>query len=79
MNVLTFSGALQDPSTGKWNAIPAIDRVLPFVLLHTTTDWTTVVRSLPKTKNFSCSLCVQTSCEAHPASYPMGTFSFSCY
>jgi hypothetical protein len=24
-------------------------------------------------KDFSCNLCVQTSSEAHPASYPVGT------
>jgi hypothetical protein len=30
--------------------------------------------SIPvEAKGFSCSLCVQTSSEAHPASYPMGT------
>jgi hypothetical protein len=32
----------------------------------------TKVRSPSEAKNFSCSLCVQTSSEAHPASYPMG-------
>jgi hypothetical protein len=30
------------------------------------------VRSLAEARNFSFSLCVQTSSEAHPASYPMG-------
>jgi len=34
--------------------------------------WTTGVRSPPQTKNFFSSLCVQTSYEAHSASYPMG-------
>jgi hypothetical protein len=30
--------------------------------------------SIPvEAKGFSCSLCVQTSSKAHPASYPMGT------
>jgi hypothetical protein len=37
------------------------------------TDWTTGVRSQVETKDFSCSFCVQTSSEAHPASRPMGT------
>jgi hypothetical protein len=31
------------------------------------------VRSLAEAKDFSSSLCVQTSSEAHPASCPMGT------
>jgi hypothetical protein len=31
------------------------------------------VRSPAGAKNFSCSLCVQTGSEAHPASCPMGT------
>jgi hypothetical protein len=31
------------------------------------------VRSPAETKDFSCSFCVQTSCQAHPAFYPMGT------
>jgi hypothetical protein len=35
-----------------------------------TTDWTGV-RSPPQAKNFSSSLCVQTTSEAHPASYPI--------
>jgi hypothetical protein len=40
-----------------------------------TTDWTTGVRSTAeaKTFSFSSSLCVQTSSEIHPDSYPMGT------
>jgi hypothetical protein len=38
-----------------------------------TTDWTTGVRSPAEAKDFSSSLCVQTSFETHPASYPMGT------
>jgi hypothetical protein len=33
----------------------------------------TGVRYLAEAKNFFCSLCVQISSEAHPASYPMGT------
>jgi hypothetical protein len=41
--------------------------------LSLTTDWTTGVRSPGKAKNFSSSLCVQTSSATHPASYPMGT------
>jgi hypothetical protein len=38
-----------------------------------TTDWTTGISSSAEKKYFSSSLCVQTSSEAHPASYPMGT------
>jgi hypothetical protein len=38
-----------------------------------TTDWTTVVRSPTEAKDFSSSLCIHTSSEAHPPSYPMGT------
>jgi hypothetical protein len=38
-----------------------------------TTDWTTRVRSQEEAKHFSSSLCVQTSSEAHSASYPLGT------
>jgi hypothetical protein len=37
------------------------------------TDWTTGVRSQAEAKDFSSSLCVQTSSEVHPASYLMGT------
>jgi hypothetical protein len=33
-----------------------------------TTDWMIRVQSLAEAKDFSCSLCVQTSPEAHPAS-----------
>jgi hypothetical protein len=33
------------------------------------------VRSLAEAKDFSCSLCVQTGSEAHPAPCPMGTGS----
>jgi hypothetical protein len=40
---------------------------------HPTTDWVTGVQSLAEAKDLSSSLCVQTSSEAHPASYPMGT------
>jgi hypothetical protein len=36
-------------------------------------NWTTGVRTLAEAKDFSSSLCVQTSSEAYPASYPMGT------
>jgi hypothetical protein len=32
----------------------------------------TGVRSVAQANNFSSSLCVQTSPETHPASYPMG-------
>jgi hypothetical protein len=35
-----------------------------------TKDWATVARSL-KSKGFFSGLCVQTSSEAHPASYPI--------
>jgi hypothetical protein len=38
-----------------------------------TTDRTNGVRSPAEAKDFSSSLYVQTSSEAHPASYPMGT------
>jgi hypothetical protein len=38
-----------------------------------TTDWTTGVRSPAEEMVLSSSLCVHTSSEAHPASYPMGT------
>jgi hypothetical protein len=38
-----------------------------------TSDWTTGVRSLAETKDFSFRLCVQTGSEAHPASCTMGT------
>jgi hypothetical protein len=37
-----------------------------------TTDWTTGVRSPPEAEDFFSSLCVQTSFEAHPASYTVG-------
>jgi hypothetical protein len=36
-------------------------------------DWAIEVRSPAGAKDFSCSLCVQTSSEAHPASCTMGT------
>jgi hypothetical protein len=38
-------------------------------------DQVTGVRPPTEAKDFSCSLCVQTSSEAHPASYPMDTTS----
>jgi hypothetical protein len=38
-----------------------------------TTGWMTGARSPAEEKDFSSSLCVQTSSEAHPASYAMGT------
>jgi hypothetical protein len=38
-----------------------------------TTDWMTGVQSPAEAKDFSSSLCVQTSSEAHPASCTMGT------
>jgi hypothetical protein len=40
------------------------------------TGWTTGrprVDPRQRRKDFSCSFCVQTGSEAHPASYPMGT------
>jgi hypothetical protein len=40
------------------------------------TYWTTGVPSPAEAEDFSSSLCVQTSSEAHPASYPMGTRVF---
>jgi hypothetical protein len=36
-----------------------------------TTDWMAGILSLEKAKDFSSSLCVQISSEAHPTSYPM--------
>jgi hypothetical protein len=36
-------------------------------------NWTTGVRYPAEAKDFSSSLCVQTSSETHPASYPVGT------
>jgi hypothetical protein len=41
-----------------------------------TIDLTTGVRSPTETKHFSFSLCVQSSSEAHQASYRMGTVGF---
>jgi hypothetical protein len=38
-----------------------------------TTDWITGVRSPAEAKDFSFSLCVKTSSDGHPASYPMVT------
>jgi hypothetical protein len=38
-----------------------------------TIDWKTGVRSSAEEKGFSSTLCVLTSSEAHPASYPIGT------
>jgi hypothetical protein len=38
-----------------------------------TTDWTTGVRPVAEAEDFSCSLSVQTSSEAHAASYLTGT------
>jgi hypothetical protein len=40
-----------------------------------TREWTTAVRYLAEATDFASSLCVQTSTETHPASYPMGTGS----
>jgi hypothetical protein len=37
------------------------------------TDWTARFSSLEEVEDFSSSLCVQTSSEAHPVSYTMGT------
>jgi hypothetical protein len=48
-----------------------------FRIVGLTTDWTTGAKSPSGAKDFSSSLCVQTSSEAHPASYPMGTGSLS--
>jgi hypothetical protein len=44
---------------------------VPLSVQCLTTDWTTGVWSPAETKSFSSSLCVQTSSEAHLASYPM--------
>jgi hypothetical protein len=35
-------------------------------------DWATAVRFPAEAKDFSTSLCVQTSSGSHPATYPMG-------
>jgi hypothetical protein len=40
-------------------------------------DRATGVQSLAEVKDFSFSLCVKTSSEAHPASYQMGTKTLS--
>jgi hypothetical protein len=45
-------------------------------VLCLTTDWTSGVRS-PAEAKIVPPACVQTSIEAHPASYPMGTVGFS--
>jgi hypothetical protein len=42
-------------------------------LLCLTTDWTTGVRPPAEVKDYSSSLCVQTSSKTHPASCTMGT------
>jgi hypothetical protein len=49
-----------------------------FYILHIsweclTTDWVTGVRSSTEANDFPSTFCVQTSSEAHPASYPIGT------
>jgi hypothetical protein len=41
-----------------------------------TTNWMIWIRFPAETKDFSSSLCVQTSSEAHQASYPMGIGRF---
>jgi hypothetical protein len=38
-----------------------------------TIDWTTGVRSTAEAKDFSYSLCVETSSDSHPAPYLVGT------
>jgi hypothetical protein len=43
------------------------------ILQCLSTNWKTGVRSPAEAKDYSSSLCVQNSSEAHPASYPMGT------
>jgi hypothetical protein len=67
--------------TGRFVSVAT---ALYLIILHTirrwvaqsvqclTTDWTTGFRSQTEAKDFSSSLCVQTSPEAHRASYPMG-------
>jgi hypothetical protein len=42
-----------------------------------TTVWTTEFGSRAQAKDFSFSLCIQTSSEVHPACYPMCTGVFS--
>jgi hypothetical protein len=44
-----------------------------FMQVDETTDWTTGIRSWAEEKDFSSSLSVQTSSEAHPTYYPIGT------
>jgi hypothetical protein len=46
---------------------------IPQTVQCLTTDWTTDVRSPTEAKDFSSSLCVQTSSETHLASLPMCT------
>jgi hypothetical protein len=41
--------------------------------VNLTTDWTKGVRSAAEAKDFPSSLCFQTSSEANPASYAIGT------
>jgi hypothetical protein len=46
---------------------------LVMVAYYRLDDRVNVIRSPAEAKDFSSSLCVQTSCGAHPASYPMGS------
>jgi hypothetical protein len=45
------------------------------LVYYLTTDWVTGVQSLAEAKNFSSSVCFQTSSDAHPSSFPVGTRS----
>jgi hypothetical protein len=51
----------------------SIRGVIAHSLQCLTTDLTIAVRSPAEAKDSSSSLCVHTSCEADPASYPMRT------
>jgi hypothetical protein len=44
-----------------------------------TKDWTTGVQTPTEGKDFSSSLCIQISSEAHPASCPVGTRGPTCH
>jgi hypothetical protein len=46
----------------------SIDLFQILLFIPLTTDWTTGIRSPAEANDFSSSLCVQTSTEAHPAS-----------
>jgi hypothetical protein len=66
----------------RWNLNHRVQRIFNIIysaagvaqsVYYLTTDWSTVIRSLAEAKDFSSSVCIQISSEAHPSSYPMGT------